>query len=617
MAGHHANCAEVSSELIFDDPAVIIPLDCGQTDRTPPVTNRLLGFQFCSPGGAAGRRVGAANGRDAGARVVEVATPPTEHLRGRVRRGLAWGIINSVTLRLGTLTLSIVLARLLAPEAFGAFAVAIVIQTILINFADLGMSADLIRNPEWRHRAPTVSSISLLAGGLLSTAMIAGAPVLASSMGNDQAAPVIAVMSLSLIIAAAGVAPYATLQREFQQSRYFLIVVTSFLLGGGLTVLLIVAFSWGAMALAVGKLVEQTCDIGLQFGLTHTRPRLGFDRSVARSALAFGLPVCGANALSWLVLNVDYIVVGRIAGAVALGLYVLAFSMASWPVNALVQAVRNVALPGFARLDSTSSAKSFVSSFALVLTAGLLVAALLSPLSIATVNFVYGPKWHGAAGALGLLAVFGAMRLAFDLMATFLIARGGSRPVLLVQVIWVAALVPAMIVCVRAWGIVGAGVAHLAIAFTVVLPAYILALGRQGVPCLALVRAAAPPIGAALVSGAAVWAISQSTDVVWQELVVGGSTGILVYLALLRRWLRSRLSRTFPTDRQNATRKHRRTARAPAGWQSERPEQVARTDPLWRYKRRGVHRVVRDRRSRTTLDATVSQSPERAGALVD
>jgi len=477
-----------------------------------------------------------------GLRVVDGATPPTNQMRGLVRRGLAWGIVNSITMRMATLVVGIVLARLLTPEAFGAFAVALVIQTILINFADLGMSADLIRNRDWHRRVPTVSTISLLAGGILSAAMIASAPVLASSLGSRQASPVIAVMSLSLVIAGAGVAPFAALQRNFQQSRYFVVVVASFLLGSTVTIVLIVGFGWGAMALAVGKLVEQTCSVTLQFLLTRTRPRVGFERSVARSALAFGLPVCGANALSWLVLNVDYMVIGRTAGAVTLGLYVLAFNMASWPANALVQAIRNVALPVFSRLDGASSARSFVSSLAVVFAAAALVAALLAPLARPLVAFAYGTKWLGSAGALGVLALFGAMRVVFDLMATYLIARGGSRPVLLVQLAWVAALVPAMIVGVHAGGIVGAGVAHVVVGSCLVLPAYALALGRYGVARSALVRAAAPPIAAALVAAEAVWASSRITDVAWRSLLIGVVSGVLVYLPLLYRWLRARLS---------------------------------------------------------------------------
>jgi lipopolysaccharide exporter len=478
--------------------------------------------------------------------VVSQAATPEEHLGGRVRRGLAWGLVNSSTMRLASLLLGIVLARLLTPEAFGVFAVALTVQTILINFADLGMSADLVRSRDWQRRAPTVTSISLLTGGLLAAAMIAGAPTLASSLGSDQAAPVIAVMSLSLVIASAGVAPFATIQREFQQSRFFLIVATSFLVGSGLTVLLILGFGWGAMALAVGKLVEQACTVGLQFALTRTRPRLGFNRSVARSALAFGLPVAGANALSWLVLNVDYIVIGRTAGAVTLGLYVLAFNVSGWPVSALVQAIRSVALPGFSRLDRSKSAENFVSSFALVLTAGLLVGVLLATLAIPIVTFVYGPNWLESAGALGVLALFGAMRVVIDLAATFLIARGASKPVLFVQAAWLFALVPAMVLGVNAGGLVGAGVAHLAVGFIVVLPAYTLALKRQGVSSLALLRVAAPPVGAAALAAAAIWASTQATESSWQALVMGSFIGILVYLALLHRWLRSRLSGSWP-----------------------------------------------------------------------
>jgi PST family polysaccharide transporter len=315
--------------------------------------------------------------------------------------------------------------------------------------------------------------------------------------------------------------------------------------------------------------------------------------------LAFGLPVCGANALSWLVLNVDYIVIGRTAGAVTLGFYVLAFTVSTWPVNALVQAVRNVALPGFSRLDRTKSAVSFISSFALVLAAGLLVGVLLGPLARPVVTFVYGPTWLASAGALGVLAVFGAIRVVFDLMATFLIARGASRPVLVVQIAWVVALVPAMVLGVHNWGIVGAGVAHLVVAVTVVLPAYALTLHRQGVSFLALVRAAAPPIGAAMVAAIAVWATAKATDAPWQALVLGSAVGILVYLALLQRWLRSRLSGSWPTYRQAPSPQHRRTSRSSADWRGQRPERAAHGVPLWRSSPRGSHRQVRNRRSRS------------------
>jgi hypothetical protein len=45
-----------------------------------------------------------------------------------------------------------------------------------------------------------------------------------------------------------------------------------------------------------------------------------------------------------------------------------------------------------------------------------------------------------------------------------------------------------------------------------------------------------------VVTAAAVWSSRQAVDVAWCAVVLGTSLGILVYLALLRRWLRPRLS---------------------------------------------------------------------------
>ena len=80
----------------------------------------------------------------------------------------------------------------------------------------------------------------------------------------------------------------------------------------------------------------------------HYRP------DVARSALSvlfrFGLPLGGANLVNYILLNIDYALVGHIMGAVALGSYVLAFNVASWPASLLGAMVNNVSMPAFSRV---------------------------------------------------------------------------------------------------------------------------------------------------------------------------------------------------------------------------------------------------------------------------
>jgi PST family polysaccharide transporter len=459
----------------------------------------------------------------------------------KVRRALAWSTVNNLVVRLGNFGVGILLARLLAPSEFGIFAVALTVQTIVVTFAELGMSSDLIRNGDIDRRAGTVTTVAAINGGLLALSMSLLATPIASLLGSAQAAPTVRVMSLTLVLAGLSVVPYAKLQREFRQSTQLGLDAISLVLGTLATVGLY-ALGFGAMALAISRVFAQLTVCVMQYVVTRTRPQLGFDRSVAISLVRFGLPLASANLLSWVVMNVDYMVVGGMAGALTLGYYMLAFNISSWPMTALGQAIRSVALPGFAQLgDSRRQAASFGSAVALSWAAALLVGVLLSSLAKTVVPLVYGAKWMLATQALAGLAFFGALRVVFDLAATFLIAVGATRPVLLVQVIWVIVLGPAMAVGVQTNGLSGAGWAHVVVSVLVVLPVYVVLLRRHQVGLWLLVRHLMVPTLCAVPAVATGLFVARHIDSLVLALFAGGAAATVVYLAPLVRWLPRRL----------------------------------------------------------------------------
>ncbi|MCG7288260.1 oligosaccharide flippase family protein [Cellulomonas sp. ACRRI] len=469
----------------------------------------------------------------------------------QVGRGLAWGSAGSVVLRFGNVLVGIVLARLLAPEDFGVFAIALAVQGVLVTVVDLGLSADLVRSDEPRRLEPTVATISLVLGALLAGAMVATAEPVARALGSERAAPVIAVLAATLVVSAAGVVPYARLQRGFHQREIFATGLVDLVVGTVVTVLLVRA-GWGPMALAASRLVAQPAATGTQFLLSRTVPRFGYDRALARGAVAYGAPLAGANLLSIALLAVDKVVLARGAGEVALGYYVLAFNVASWPMTVIGQTVRPVALAAFARLDERGDAPVGVPggppgarpdagdgglalATRLTWAAAVPVACLLGALSLPVVTLLYGGRWAPAAGALAALAAFGALRVLFDLLATYLIARGATRPVLAVQVAWLVALVPAVVVGARAGGSAGVGWAHVVVAAVVVLPLYLAAVRRSGADLRALAGAVWLPLVAAGPTVVAAVLVARQVPGSLGALAAGGAAGALVYVALVGR----------------------------------------------------------------------------------
>ncbi|MGB3771534.1 MAG: oligosaccharide flippase family protein [Rhodococcus sp. (in: high G+C Gram-positive bacteria)] len=458
--------------------------------------------------------------------------------RPKVGRALAWGTGGSLLLRVGSLVVGIVLARLLNPSDFGVFAVALTVSTILMSISDLGLSAGLVRSAEPEKDAPTVASISLAVGLALCGGVVLLSGVIEDSFGVSGSAGVVAVIALSIPLGSIGVVPYATLQRRYDQKRLVAAAATDFVVGTTVTVVLVL-LGMGPMALAISRVAAQFSATTVQFVAAGIRPKFGYDATRVGPAVKFGLPIAGANLLSWAVISTDNVIVGRVSGEVALGLYVLAFNVSSWPMTAIGQSVRSVALPWFASASTRvgtrdrSLARAGALTWAAALPAGGLLALLAAPI----VDTLYGSKWMGAAGALAALGIFGALRVMFDLFATYLTARGASRPVLWIQVLWVLTLIPAAVVGARMNGIVGVAWSHTVIGVAFILPAYLWTARRVGADLGALARVCVPPILAFTATVCPVIFVLRTFDQPFLQAALAGVAGLLVYGAMIHQWI--------------------------------------------------------------------------------
>lgn len=426
-------------------------------------------------------------------------------LGGVASRALGLSFLSTVLSKFGLMGFGIILARLLGPQQFGTAAIALVALLAILSFNELGVTLSIVRWPgDPADIVPTITTISVASSAMLFAALYLIAPTFASAMGDPAATSVVRVLALSVLTNGVVGVSAALLERHFLQGRKLIADQIHAWLSVTVSVGLAVA-GFGAMSLAIGQVVGAAVSGALIVIFAPVRLSFGFDTTSARKLLRFGLPLAGSSIIVFLIANVDNLITGHLLGATALGFYVLAWNLASWPVNMFSLPVRSVAPALFSRLqnDRRAMRNGFVSIATLLGCVTLPVCFLISGSASPLINFIYGSKWAPAAHALMWLALLGALRILFELSYDYFVVLGRPRVVLMVQLAWLVCMIPALVAGAKLAGIRGVALGGVVVAAGVVLPWYLIELGRVGVRFRAIAGRLWLPLAVGLIVGVA------------------------------------------------------------------------------------------------------------------
>lgn len=217
---------------------------------------------------------------------------------------------------------------------------------------------------------------------------------------------------------------------------------------------------WAILAQAMGMLVLSH--------LTAKRPyRVVLDGPIIRESLGFGWPLLVNGALLFAVFQGDKIIVGRVLGMEALAVIALGFTLTLTPTLVLTRSVQNFFLPQlshrddqFARLAQATQEAALWVGLALLVAVGLIAPWL--------VHLVFGAKYTVLEPLLIWLALMQALRMAragsatvaLSLGATTLTMWGNLVRVVLLPVVWWAAVQGASLQHLIWIGIGGEGVGY-------------------------------------------------------------------------------------------------------------------------------------------------------------
>ena len=240
---------------------------------------------------------------------------------------------------------SLILARLLLPEAYGVISLITVFTSILNLFIDSGFKNALIQKKDADQLDySTVFYFNIVMGVLLYGIMFAAAPLIADFYDRPYMVPYIRAMALTLILGGINGVQQAVVARRMQFKLFFYATLT------GTVISAVVGISMaymgtGVWALITQRLVNQAIDTVFLWYTVRWRPSLRFSMKRLKPMFGYGSKLLLSSFANTLMGNMTGLIVGKIYTAELLAYYDKGKNIPNLVVQNLQAAVQSVLFP--------------------------------------------------------------------------------------------------------------------------------------------------------------------------------------------------------------------------------------------------------------------------------
>jgi PST family polysaccharide transporter len=479
---------------------------------------------------------------------------PAATLKHSVRRGAVALAVAQLASQVVSLVGLAILLRLLAPADYGLVGMIVPLVMFLRIFATLGLNVATIQRPEIR--SEEISSLFWL-NVLLGSLAAAAAAMLAPTLGWLYAQPAAAtnlrdltwVLAGTSIVAALGAQHQALLERSMRLAPLSVIRIVA-QLAAVVAAIGAALVGWGVWALVVQQYVELGLITGLAWCVEPWRPRWPGQGAAVGGHLRLGSYFAAASVVFYVADNFDRVLVGRLVGPEAVGLYGQAYNIMIKPVYVVITPLVALMLTSLSRAaDQPATRGQLVVAYYRLLAVLLLPAAAgLIVVGDDVMRLLGGAAWSDAGPLLSVLSLgmFGQALVIVGVPILTAAGRGGR--------LLAAAAVVAVVLCAAyfigwtcgerfeapvlgvAWGYALAVLALIAVPYTW------FCLRAAGLPLGDVFAALRRPAIAAIVMGGVVWRAGQWLDDATSimRLAVLIPLGATVYALLARQeiaWL--------------------------------------------------------------------------------
>jgi lipopolysaccharide exporter len=304
---------------------------------------------------------------------------------------------------------NMILARLLAPEAFGIMGTVVAILSAFEALTQVGIRQSVIQNKKGADTEfLNVAWLLSMARGLgLYAIVFMSSPLIGSFYGRSDLIGILRVVAITLIINGA-ISPRLHVLEKNLQFKYWVFIVQGAGITGAIAGILAAFYLLSVWALVLAYVTEAIIKCSLSYIICPIRPTLNIHSNSLHEIFEYSRRMFGLPILLMIFSQADIFVIGKVLDLDALGIYTLAKMLAETPITIFSMIISPLLMPIFAGIQDDRMklrrmmffVVEIVTTFCIPLFAFLIIYA--KPL----ITIVYGEKYQVASVPFRILCVY-------------------------------------------------------------------------------------------------------------------------------------------------------------------------------------------------------------------
>lgn len=239
----------------------------------------------------------------------------------KVLSNFVWRFAERCGAQLVTFIVSIVLARILAPEDYGQIALITVFTTIMQVFVDSGLGTALIQKKDADDLDfSSVFYFNFVVCLILYAVMFGAAPFIAGFYNDSSLTPIIRVISLTIVISGVKGIQQSYVSRNMLFKRFFYATLGGTTFSAFLGIALAYA-GFGVWAIVAQQLSNTAIDTLILWLTVKWRPKRMFSWERLKGLLSFGWKMLASSLLDTVYNNIRSLIIGKMYSSSDLAYY--------------------------------------------------------------------------------------------------------------------------------------------------------------------------------------------------------------------------------------------------------------------------------------------------------